>query len=156
MVACKFKRSHAIRVKIKNLNNSVPQPIREFILGMYSSSSCRAGQKQIAGGLEDEENLTLVEQIRRGVKLNPVSSRLERGEIAHTLEAREKSVYELLVETLAKRNSAMQLSSDEDDSNAASDEDELGEEPGHEGLTSGRNHSSSCVVSRRVYELVSS
>lgn len=110
-----FKRSYAIRVKRQNLNNSVPSPIREFIL---SSSSRSADQEQTesTGGTSEDENLTLAEQIRRGVKLNPVQARQNHHQIALRLtENKEKTVYELLVEALAKRNSVMQLSSDEED-----------------------------------------
>lgn len=102
----KLTRSNAIRVKRKNLS-SVPRPIRDFLAA-----------RQLDGDQEKNcENLTLVEQIRRGVKLNPVAARQTAIKISNHEQppAREKSIYELLVEALARRYSAMQLSSSEDD-----------------------------------------
>lgn len=112
----KLRRSNAIRVKRKNLS-SVPRPIRDFLAARQLD------------GLEEKncENLTLVEQIRRGVKLNPVAARSQTGIKISNHEqppTREKSVYELLVEALARRNSAMQLSSSEDDDEDDHDDDD--------------------------------
>lgn len=98
----KFRRTNAIRIKRKNLAD-IPIPLRRLI-----SSIDHHTPNDDSG-----EDLTLVEQIRRGVKLNPVTTRPVRQ--VNTILQKEKTVFEILVEALAKRNSVMQLSSDEED-----------------------------------------
>lgn len=113
-----LRRSNALRIKSNNLD-LLPCSLRESLLALRNSLK---NSKKL-----EEEELTLLEQIKRGVKLRPVVRRYDTN--SRPLRTRRKnedqdqtdrdndqdeSISNILIEVLRRRYLAIQHSDDDD------------------------------------------
>lgn len=132
-----LKRSNALRIKLDNFE-LLPGSLKESLLVLRKRlGQARREASSVSENCvedceldesdeseeEEEGELSLLEQIKRGVKLRPVSSRGPRKQLLRLTET-EETLSSLLVRVLKQRHEAMQQTDDEDSDSSSISVDE--------------------------------
>lgn len=113
---CHLRRSNAIRIKTRNLNRDLPSSLQASVC---TTRLTNEEQNKIAKSDGNDPGASMLEQIRRGVRLRRVNQeravRYEQHQYPLDSVHGEENLSSLLARVLQKRNSVMQLTDDESD-----------------------------------------
>lgn len=128
-----FRRSNAIRIKSENYA-VLPASLRRSILAFNPCLDQKSKSTRLSRETNHEtDESTLLDQIKRGVRLHPVGKiarrPLTRAKQNHINNVEQETLSEILARVLKKRNLVMQQTDDE------SDQSSIDSQPDHYEIT---------------------